>query len=97
MRTLIPKILNACKKFIVEFQKGFPLAIELRNTEWFNTQAEADRVCKLFKKHKATNIIVDTAGRRDLLHMRLTTPIAFIRSVGANHESDRSKGKKTLF
>ena len=35
-----------------------------------------------------TNIIVDTAGRRDMLHMRLTTPIAFIRYVGANAESD---------
>ena len=31
-----------------------------------------------------TNIIVDTAGRRDMLHMRLTTPTAFVRFVGAN-------------
>ena len=34
------------------------------------------------------NIIVDTAGRRDMLHMRLTNSVAFIRYVGANHESD---------
>ena len=31
---------------------------------------------------------MDTAGRRDLMHMRLTTDTAFIRFVGANHESD---------
>ncbi|MES2138175.1 MAG: DUF72 domain-containing protein [Bacteroidota bacterium] len=86
-----PKDFERLEKFIVEFPKGIPLAIELRNTEWFNTKAEADRVCKLFKKHKVTNIIVDTAGRRDLLHMRLTTPIAFIRYVGANHESDYTR------
>lgn len=86
-----PKDFESLEKFIVEFPKGIPLAIELRNTEWFNTKAEADRVCKLFKKHKVTNIIVDTAGRRDLLHMRLTTPIAFIRYVGANHENDYTR------
>ena len=38
-----------------------------------------------------TNIIVDTAGRRDILHMRLTTPNAFIRYVGANAESDYAR------
>lgn len=86
-----PKDFEQLEKFIIEFPKGIPLAVELRNTEWFNTKTEADRVCKLFKKHKVTNIIVDTAGRRDLLHMRLTTQIAFIRYVGANHESDYTR------
>ena len=38
-----------------------------------------------------TNIIVDTAGRRDMLHMRLTTSDAFIRYVGANAESDYAR------
>lgn len=86
-----PKDFERLEKFIVEFPKGIPLAIELRNTEWFNTKAEADRICKLLKKYKVTNIIVDTAGRRDLLHMRLTTPIAFIRYVGANHKTDYTR------
>ena len=34
------------------------------------------------------HILVDTAGRRDLMHMRFTTKTAFIRFVGANHPSD---------
>ena len=34
---------------------------------------------------------VDTAGRRDMLHMRLTTTSAFIRYVGANAESDYAR------
>jgi uncharacterized protein YecE (DUF72 family) len=38
--------------------------------------------------HGKTNIIVDTAGRRDMLHMRLTSSTAFVRYVGANHSSD---------
>ncbi|MPN64005.1 hypothetical protein SDC9_211774 [bioreactor metagenome] len=29
-------------------------------------------------------MIVDTAGRRDMMHMRLTTSTAFIRFVGCN-------------
>ena len=32
--------------------------------------------------------MVDTAGRRDMMHMRLTNNEAFIRYVGANHPTD---------
>ena len=86
-----PKDFERLEKFIVEFPKGIPLAVELRNTEWFSTKSESDRVYELFKKHKITNVIVDTAGRRDLVHMRLTTPIAFVRYVGDNHGCDYSR------
>ena len=34
------------------------------------------------------NVLVDTAGRRDMMHMRLTNNEAFIRYVGANHPTD---------
>lgn len=70
--------------FIENFPKAIPLAVELRNTEWFNNVTIATEICRLFEKHHITNILVDTAGRRDLLHMRLTTPSVFIRYVGAN-------------
>jgi len=76
--------------FIEKFPKAIPLAVEMRNTEWFNNQSISAEVYQLFEKHNITNILVDTAGRRDLLHMRLTTPVAFIRFVGSNdHKSDR--------
>jgi uncharacterized protein YecE (DUF72 family) len=83
-----PKDFDRLEKFVKEFPKGIPLAVELRNTEWFATKDDAERVCSLFEKHNVSNIIVDTAGRRDLLHMRLTSPTAFIRYVGANDPSD---------
>lgn len=70
--------------FVENFPKSIPLAIELRHTEWFNTPTIASEVFQLFEKHEVTNVLVDTAGRRDLLHMRLTTPSVFIRYVGAN-------------
>ena len=78
--------------FIENFPRAIPLAVELRNTEWFNDKTVSEEVYSLFEKHQVTNIVVDTAGRRDLLHMRLTTPKAFVRYVGANNpQSDRAR------
>jgi uncharacterized protein YecE (DUF72 family) len=78
--------------FIENFPKAIPLAVELRNTDWFNKAAVSTEVYQLFESHQIANVLVDTAGRRDLLHMRLTTPKAFIRYVGANHpQSDRKR------
>jgi uncharacterized protein YecE (DUF72 family) len=78
--------------FIANFPKAIPLAVEMRNTEWFNKETVSSEVYKLFEKHQISNVLVDTAGRRDLLHMRLTTPFAFIRYVGANDpQSDRER------
>lgn len=78
--------------FVENFPKAIPLAVELRNTEWFNDAAVSNEVYELLERHQVTNIVVDTAGRRDLLHMRLTTPKAFIRYVGANNpQSDRER------
>jgi uncharacterized protein YecE (DUF72 family) len=79
-------------RFLGDFPKAIPLAVELRNTSWFNEERISDEVYHLFETNNMTNILVDTAGRRDLLHMRLTTPVAFIRYVGANDpQSDRDR------
>jgi uncharacterized protein YecE (DUF72 family) len=86
-----PKDVDRLEKFIKEFPKGIPLAVELRNAEWFTVHEEFERVALLFKKYNVTNVLVDTAGRRDIMHMRLTTPIAFVRYVGDNHGCDYSR------
>ncbi len=86
-----PKDYDRLETFLKDFPKGIPLAIELRSTEWFSTKKEGDRIFSLFKKYKVTNVIVDTAGRRDIMHMRLSTPKAFVRYVGANDKSDYSR------
>src|SRR5690606_30293902 len=49
------------------------------------------KYCRLLEELGMSNIIVDTAGRRDMVHMRLTSPEAFVRYVGANHVSDKSR------
>ncbi|WP_313598458.1 DUF72 domain-containing protein [Epilithonimonas vandammei] len=86
-----PKDYDRLEKFVQDWPKEVPLAIELRNTEWFTDEEVFNTVCELFEMNNITNIIVDTAGRRDMLHMRLTTSDAFIRYVGANAESDYAR------
>jgi len=86
-----PKDYERLEKFVKDFPREIPLAIELRNNEWFADEEIFNKTCQLFEENNITNIIVDTAGRRDMLHMRLTTTTAFIRYVGANAESDYSR------
>jgi len=76
------------KEYLESFPKGIPLAVEVRNEEWFSDKKIWDDYCALLTSLQMANIIVDTAGRRDMLHMHMTTPSAFIRYVGANHATD---------
>ncbi len=86
------KDFDRLKNFIEQFPRGIPLALELRNNAWFNDFEISDQILYPFlEENNVTNIIVDTAGRRDLLHMHLTTPTAFVRYVGANHPSDYTR------
>ena len=82
-----PNNIERMETFLKEFPKSTPLAVEVRNKEWF-TDPVATEIYNMLEAYNATNIIVDTAGRRDMLHMRLTTPYAFVRYVGANVDSD---------
>jgi len=85
------KDFDRLKEFITSFPVGIPLAVELRNYSWFNDEQISTELYSFLEEKGITNIIVDTAGRRDLLHMRLTTSTAFIRYVGANHPSDYTR------
>ena len=78
--------------FVGNWTHEVPLAIEFRHTDWYNDPEVSKKLYALLEKNKITNVLVDTAGRRDLMHMRLTTPTAFVRWVGANvPDSDRER------
>ena len=79
-----PKEFPKLKSFIEYFPRVIPLAVEVRNAAWYADKAVWKEYCHLLEKHAVTNLIVDTAGRRDMVHQRLTTPTAFIRFVGCN-------------
>ena len=83
-----PKNWDRVVRFVEYWPKEFPLAIEFRHTDWFNDEKVAEELYHLLEENNISNVLVDTAGRRDLMHMRLTNNEAFIRYVGANHSSD---------
>ncbi|CAG5073203.1 hypothetical protein DYBT9623_04706 [Dyadobacter sp. CECT 9623] len=86
-----PKNWEALKAYLEEWPSGFPLALELRHTGWYDGTFDNTEFYEVLEKNNITHIITDAAGRRDLLHMRLTTPIAFIRYNGANVDSDYTR------
>ena len=83
-----PKDYDRVEAFVKSWPVEIPLAIEFRHTDWHNDAAVAERLYDLLETYNISNVIVDTAGRRDLMHMRLTNGTAFIRFVGVNQESD---------
>jgi len=91
-----PKDLERVEAFAENWKYDTPLAMEFRHTDWFNDADVSKKLYQLLESKKITNVLVDTAGRRDLMHMRLTTPTAFVRYVGANHESDYTRLDKWI-
>jgi uncharacterized protein YecE (DUF72 family) len=70
------------------YLRGLPrdlrACVELRHPGWFGTAGRAAVVADtydLFRELGVGTVMTDVAGRRDVLHMRLTTPVAFIRFV----------------
>ena len=86
-----PKNWDVLKAYLEEWPSGFPLALELRHTGWYDGSFNSDELYEVLEKNNITHIVTDSAGRRDLLHMRLTTPTAFVRYNGANVDSDYTR------
>ena len=86
-----PKDFDKVVAFIEKWPKSIPLAVEFRHTDWYNDASVSKELYQLLETNNISNVIVDTAGRRDLMHMRLTNATAFVRYVGANHSSDYNR------
>jgi uncharacterized protein YecE (DUF72 family) len=86
------KHLDIIANFIrTDVPRDQPIFLELRHDEWADAR-HADRIFAIMKENGTGSIITDTAGRRDMVHMRLTTTSAFIRFVGNSlHPTDYSR------
>jgi uncharacterized protein YecE (DUF72 family) len=83
------KDLDAFLKFIPE---SIPVAVELRHPDWFMDNVASLELFDVLEKHTVGTVLTDVAGRRDVLHMRLTTPAAMIRFVGNGlHPTDYTR------
>jgi uncharacterized protein YecE (DUF72 family) len=87
-----PKTVETIEIFLQSIPKDIQLFVELRHPEWFRDPDTFKRVFDMFEQNKAGSIITDASGRRDCVHMRLTTPQAFIRFVGNGlHPTDYTR------
>jgi len=87
-----PKDLERIDAFLEYLPKDVKIVVELRHPDWFSDATVSESLFKVLEKHGAGSVITDASGRRDCLHMRLTTPDAFIRFVGNDlHPTDYTR------
>jgi len=77
--------------YVRQLPHDFRTCVELRQQSWFSTAAGRD-TWELFRQLGIGAVVTDTSGRRDVIHMRLTAPFAFIRFVSnSGHATDHSR------
>jgi uncharacterized protein YecE (DUF72 family) len=87
-----PKTLETLEAFIQSLPKDIELYTELRHKDWFGNPESFEAVFNMLERNHSGSIITDASGRRDCVHMRLTTPSAFIRFVGNGlHPTDYTR------
>lgn len=81
--------LSLLETFLQRFSVSIPLAIEVRHESWFDeSQHLEDWLSCLYSSGRHV-VLTDVAGRRDVLHMGLTSDTALIRFVGNDlHPTD---------
>jgi uncharacterized protein YecE (DUF72 family) len=77
-----PKSFPELKAYLETLPKDVPVFVELRHKEWFSVTENCDKVFQLLHDLNIGAVITDASGRRDVIHMSLPTPHAFIRFVG---------------
>ncbi len=87
-----PNRLPELEKFFRIFPRHIPLALELRHKSWFEPNYSQEALFEMLEHYRISTVITDVAGRRDILHMRLTTGTAMLRFVGNGlHPTDYSR------
>lgn len=89
LKNLSPAKAKLLYQFVFDFPKSTPFFIEVRHDDWFSNPETFQELIKELSLSNTGFIITDTAGRRDVAHMYLTIPKAFIRFVGNSlHKTD---------
>lgn len=83
--------------FIEQLPEGFSYAVEWRHPSWWADSPEAEATFARLEKRNIALICTDVAGRRDLLHARLTADTFFLRFVGNDlHQTDFERVEQWL-
>jgi uncharacterized protein YecE (DUF72 family) len=82
------KHLETIQAFLEMLPKEIEIFVEFRHPDFMGNKL-MDEMYTWMEKKKVGSVITDTAGVREGVHMRLTTPKSFIRFVGNSlHKSD---------
>lgn len=87
-----PKSMDTIEAFLQRIPKEIKVVVEMRHEGWFANSEASEAMFRMLERNGAAAVITDVAGRRDCVHMRLTTGEAFIRFVGNDlHPSDYTR------
>jgi uncharacterized protein YecE (DUF72 family) len=87
-----PKNFEVLKEYLEHLPKDFDLFVEVRHPEWYSDAGARKDFFKLLHDVGKGSIITDASGRRDCVHMELSSPHAFVRFVGNGlHPTDYSR------
>jgi uncharacterized protein YecE (DUF72 family) len=79
-----PKLFPNLKAYLPGLPRTIPVHVEVRNKNWFSDPESRNNYFELLRELGIGTVISDTAGRRDAVHMELTTSEALIRFGGNN-------------
>jgi len=77
-----PKYSERLIDYLKTIPEDFDLAVEFRHPEWFISSAKSESVWALLEERNITAVISATAGRRDAMHMRMTSDKLILRFGG---------------
>lgn len=87
-----PKSFPQLKAYLESLPPTIKVSVEVRNKDWFANKADRHNLFQLLADLNIGTVITDSSGRRDCVHMELTTNEATIRFVGNNlDESDYTR------
>ncbi|WP_428329698.1 DUF72 domain-containing protein [Mucilaginibacter sp.] len=79
-----PKSFPQLKAYLESLPRSIKVSVEVRHKDWFAVASNRTDFFELLQALNIGTVISDTAGRRDGLHMELTTSEVMIRFVGNN-------------
>lgn len=87
------KQFDTITSFIASLPRDVDVFLELRSPEWYKDKTGYSEALYTFlREQKRGTVITDAAGRRDCVHMHLSTPECFIRFVGNSlHPTDYAR------
>lgn len=88
-----PTAVASVLRYIAQWPQEMPLHFEFRHPDWFsNADSQAETAFDALEASGQGTVITDVAGRRDVLHMELTSPVLVLRFVGNGlHPSDYTR------